>query len=60
MINLKYRSDFDPNDNESEYILSSHNNINKGDSGHYLELCYGKYKNELIIDILKTWKIKEN
>ena len=38
--------------------LSSHNNINKGDSGHYLELCYGKYKNELIIDILRNMKNK--
>ena len=58
LITLKYRSDFDPNDNESEYILSSHNNINKGDSGHYLELCYGKYKNELIIVILRNMKNK--
>ena len=30
----------------------------KGDSGHYLELCYGKYKNELIVDILRNMENK--
>lgn len=51
-------SDFHPWDDESEYIISSKNNNYKLDSGHYLKFCYGKYKNELIIDILRNMKNK--
>ena len=56
IIELKHRSQFVPNDYNSEYILSNMNY--KGDSGHYLELCYGKYKNELIVDILRNMENK--
>lgn len=56
LITLRHKNDYDPNDNNSEYILTSYNN--RGDSGHYLELCYGKYKNELVIDILRKMENK--
>lgn len=56
LIELKYIGDYKSNDNDNEYILRNKNN--KGDSGHFLELSFGKYKNELIIDILRRIKNK--
>ena len=56
IMTLRHKNDNDPNDNNNEYILTSDNN--KGDSGHFLELGYGKYKNELIIDILRKMENK--
>ena len=57
IITLQYKYDLNQNDKNSEYILTS-NTPKKGDSGHYLELCYGKYKNELIIGLLRKMKNK--
>ncbi len=56
MVTLKYKYDYDPNDTKSEFILSSRKR--SGDSGHYLELCYGKYNNSLIIELLRNMKNK--
>ena len=56
MVTLKYKYDYDPNDTKSEFILSSRKRA--GDSGHYLELCYGKYNNSLIIELLRNMKNK--
>ena len=54
IIELKYIGDFFTNDKSSEYILSSKCR-NKGDSGNYIELCYGKYNGSLILDILNEF-----
>ena len=56
MVTLKYKYDYNPNDTKSEFILSSRKRA--GDSGHYLELCYGKYNNSLIIELLRNMKNK--
>ena len=56
MHKIKYEGDFVENDNNSEYILTSNNQ--KGDSGHFLELCYGKYENVLILKLLRDMKNK--
>ena len=56
IIKLKYVGDFVENDNNSEYILTSNNQ--KGDSGHFFELCYGKYENILILKLLRDMKNK--
>ena len=50
IIELKYKGDLIENDEENEYILELNNE--KGDSGHYLELAYGKYENALLIKLL--------
>ena len=50
MVTLKYKYDYNPNDTKSEFILSSRKR--SGNSWHYLELCYGKYNNSLIIELL--------
>jgi len=60
IITLKHENDYVEGDNKCEYILRSSINDKKGDSGHYLELCYGKYKKELIISILRKMKDKGN
>ena len=57
IITLKYKYDLIQDDINSEYILTS-DTPERGDSGHYLELCYGKYKNELIIEHLRKMKNK--
>ena len=54
MVTLKYKYDYNPKDTKSEFILSSRKRA--GDSGHYLELCYGKYNNSLIIELLRNMK----
>lgn len=56
LIELKYKGNFVENDNDSEYILET--NKNAGDSGHFLEHCYGKYENTLIIKLLLEMKNK--
>lgn len=56
LIELKYKNEFKENDYDSEYILTS--NLPKGDSGHFLELCFGKFENELIFHILANLKNK--
>ena len=58
LITLRHKRDYVPNDDENEYILTSDDNKYKGDSGHYLELCYGKYQDQLIIEILRKMKNK--
>ena len=58
IIKLEHQNEYIPNDNSTEYILKSYRNEKKGDSGHYLELCYGKYNNKLIIEILRKMKNK--
>ena len=50
LITLKNQSDFNINDKSSEFILIS--SIDKGDSGHFLELCYDKYYNQTIFKLL--------
>ena len=52
LIELKYFKESNPDniDDKCEYILTSNNS--KGDSGHYLELSYGKFDNSLIIKLL--------
>ena len=56
LIQLKYELDFKKNDKNSEYILSTKGN--KGDSGHFLELCYNKFNDTLILKYLITMKNK--
>ena len=55
-IQLKYVEEFVENDNNSEYILTSNNK--NGDSGHFLELCFGKHEDKLILKLLKNMKNK--
>ena len=58
LIELKHISQFDPNNknDNDEYILSRIQN--KGDSGHFLELSFGKVDNVLITKILFDMKNK--
>ena len=58
IIKLEYQNDYVLNEDNCEYILKSKRNPKKGDSGHFLELCYGKYDNTLIIEILRKMKNK--
>ena len=53
-IELKYYKDRHKNVKKTEYILSSCDNI-RGDSGHFVELCYVKYNNELILNLLSQF-----
>ena len=53
---MKYELDFKKNDKNSEYILSTKGN--KGDSGHFLELCYNKFNDNLILKYLIIMKNK--
>ena len=50
IIELKYLYDKIENEDD-EYILTTKNK-NKGDSGHYLELAYGKYNGKLITNLM--------
>ena len=58
LIELMYFGYFTPNEEEDykEYILST--DKNKGDSGHFLELSYGKVDNTLITKLLFNMKNK--
>ena len=58
LIELKHISQFDPNNknDNDEYILSRKQN--KGDSGHFLELSFGKVDNDLITKLLYNMKNK--
>ena len=57
LIKLKYKRDIKESiDDEDEYILELNNN--RGDSGHFLELAYGKFENDLIIKLLLDMKKK--
>ena len=56
LIELKYENLFEKTDENSEFILTSFSN--KGDSGHFLELCYKKFNNKLIFKILAALKDK--
>ena len=59
LIELKYYEEKDRNNNiddNSEYILTSNNN--RGDSGHFLELSYGKIGNDLLMKLLCQLKNK--
>ena len=57
LIKLKYKRDIKESiDDEDEYILELNNN--QGDSGHFLELAYGKFENDLIIKLLLDMKKK--
>ena len=55
---LEYQGVYVSGDNNNEYILTSNFKKKKGDSGHFLELSYGKYNNKLIIGILRNMKNK--
>lgn len=54
IIQLKYELDFKKNDEKSEYILTTKEG--KGDSGHFLELCYNKFNDKLIMKHLINMK----
>ena len=54
IIQLKYELDFKKNDENSEYILTTKEG--KGDSGHFLELCYNKFNDKLIMKHLIKMK----
>ena len=57
LIELKHIEELNPNDmNGNEYILTSKKE--KGDSGHFLELSYGKVDNILITKLLFEMKNK--
>ena len=60
IIELKYYKEIEQNNNnindKSEYILTSDNG--KGDSGHFLELSYGKIENDLVMKLLYRMKNK--
>jgi hypothetical protein len=56
LIELKHENEFKNKDEKSEYILIS--NFNKGDSGHFLELCYNKFNNKTIFKLLISLKNK--
>ena len=56
LIELKYKGDFLENDNEREYISEA--NKNNDEEGDFLENCYGKYDNTLIIKLLLDMKNK--
>ena len=51
ILELKRKCDFNGNLNGKEYILGS-NCKTKGDSGTFLEFAYGKYKNDLITNLM--------
>ena len=51
LIELKYEKEYKKNDDKKEYILTS-NIKNKGDSGHFLELCFNKFNHESIFKLL--------
>jgi hypothetical protein len=57
LIELKNENEFkNRNNDKSEYILTS--NSNKGDSGHFLELCYNKFNKKTIFKLLISLKNK--
>ena len=56
IIKLKYELDFKKNDENSEYILTTKDK--KGDSGHFLELCFNKFNGKLIMKHLIKMKNK--
>ena len=56
LIELKHENEFKNKDEKSEYILTS--NSKKGDSGHFLELCYNKFNNKTIFKLLISLKSK--
>ena len=56
LIELKYKGDFMENDNEREYIFET--NKNNDEKGNFLEDCYGKFDNNLIIKLLLDLKNK--
>lgn len=58
IIELKQKNEYKKNEQNCEYILTTHSNQNKGDSGHFIELCYGKFNNELILNLLLKLKNK--
>ena len=58
IVTLKHENDYVPGDDKYEYNLRSYNK--GGDSGHYLELGFGKYKDKLIIGILRGMENKGN
>ena len=59
LINLKRICDFKENTENTEYILGQ-NCFNKGDSGSYMELAYGKFGSKLIINLMLEVKGKGN
>ena len=58
LVELKYSGEYKEDDSDNEYILSKKSD--EGDSGHFLELAFGKFKNHLILDIILKIKGKGN
>ena len=50
LIELKFENEFKKNDKKCEYILTT--DAKKGDSGHFLELCFNKFSNKNIFKLL--------
>ena len=59
LIELEIRNKFDLKEDGKEYILGS-NCINKGDSGSFLELAFGKFRKDLITSLMLKIKGKGN
>ncbi len=54
LIELKYYKDYNAEEKNCDFILSS-NNQKKGDSGHFLELSYGKIQGKLVFSYLNNF-----
>jgi hypothetical protein len=60
IIELKHINEYNSNNvnDNNEYVLTSGKDKSKGDSGHFLELAYGKVNNTLITKLLFNMKNK--
>ena len=58
LIKLKHEKYYVENEENCEYILTSNTGPNKGDSGHFLELCFNKFNNNSIFNLLHSLKKK--
>ena len=58
LVELKNSREYKEDGSDNEYILSKKSD--EGDSGHFLELAFGKFKNYLILDIILKIKGKGN
>lgn len=58
LIKLMHEKDYIKNNEDCEYILTSNAGKNKGDSGHFLELCFHNFYNDSIFKLLLSLKKK--
>ena len=59
IIELKYIKSSKINVKNCDFILSDNNSF-KGDSGHFLELCFGKINNKLVFSYLNSFNDNGN